>query len=188
MTATATESMVATYLEADRKVGFTLTEAPLLRMHLIRAKTETMEFIFTHHHLLLDGWSIAIVLKELTALYDSNGSVQLPAVVPYRNYVSWLGKQDHGVARQFWRSRLRGFSEPTPVPYYSMTALPADVADPRYQLQLTVSGHESITGIGSKVWGDYECSAAVGVGICTVSTFARGGCDVWNNIIRKKCV
>src|SRR5690242_4073447 len=107
------------YLETDRKKGFNLGEAPLLRLGLLRVEEERYYFIFSFHHLLLDGWSKALVLKEVKAYYDAyiaGMELKLPEPRPYREYLNWLQKQDLGEAEAWWRGRLRGFTTPTPLP------------------------------------------------------------------------
>jgi amino acid adenylation domain-containing protein len=106
------------FLEADRKQGFDFSRAPLLRMTLIRLTDETAEFICSHHHVLLDGWSTGIVLKELLSFYKSDGAAlpDPPAPRPYKDFIAWLERQDLAQAEQFWRKTLKGFTSPTVIP------------------------------------------------------------------------
>ncbi len=103
-------------LEEERRRGFDLTAAPLMRLKLVRLSDESYRFIWTHHHLLLDGWSIALLLKEVFEDYQalSEGrDERRPARREYRDYIAWLGQQDTARAKSFWRSYLKGFSAPT---------------------------------------------------------------------------
>ncbi|MBA2525656.1 MAG: non-ribosomal peptide synthetase, partial [Pyrinomonadaceae bacterium] len=59
------------FLEADRGRGFVLGQAPLMRCALIRLAEKAYQFVWSHHHLLLDGWSLPLVLKEVMAFYDA---------------------------------------------------------------------------------------------------------------------
>jgi surfactin family lipopeptide synthetase C len=56
----------------DQQRGFDLTRAPLLRFTLVRLSEERYAFLWSHHHLLLDGWSMPIVLKEMMQYYDQH--------------------------------------------------------------------------------------------------------------------
>jgi amino acid adenylation domain-containing protein len=106
------------YLETDRRRGFLLNKAPLLRIALFQTGDDTHQLVLTHHHLVVDGWSMALVFKEAFALYEafaSGGDLQLPPSVPYRNYIAWLQQQDLDQAETFWRETLRGFTTPTPL-------------------------------------------------------------------------
>lgn len=111
----------ASFLKADRKEGFDFSRAPLLRMTLIRLSDETSEFICSLHHVLLDGWSTGIVLKELLSFYQTNGDAPpvLPAPRPYKDFIAWLERQDLARAEKFWRESLKGFNSPTAMPVSS---------------------------------------------------------------------
>src|ERR1051326_8723799 len=80
------------YLEADKNRGFDLSEAPLWRLALLRTSDQQHYFLLSFHHLLMDGWSIALLLKEVTACYKaySRGiELQLPEPRPYLDYIKW---------------------------------------------------------------------------------------------------
>ncbi|WP_285414864.1 condensation domain-containing protein, partial [Variovorax sp. efr-133-TYG-130] len=108
------EARLASFLEQDRLLPFDPAQAPLLRFALIRLGTQRTRFVFTSHHILLDGWSMPILLKELFALYASRGNpASLPPATPYRNYLAWFKQQDRAAAEQAWREALSGLQEPT---------------------------------------------------------------------------
>jgi amino acid adenylation domain-containing protein len=105
-------------LEDDRRRGFDLAEAPALRLHLVRTGEDAYRFLWSSHHILLDGWSLFSVLQELFAAYDAlvrRDDVRLGGRRPFRDYIAWLQGQDAGAAAAFWRERLAGFSTPTPL-------------------------------------------------------------------------
>lgn len=105
-------------LKAERKRGLELTEAPLMRILLIQLSDDTFRLIWNHHHLLLDGWGLPVILKEVMLHYeafDKNKEFRLPQPRPYRDYIAWLQRQDMEKARIFWTERLKGFSAPTPL-------------------------------------------------------------------------
>ncbi|WP_257139278.1 non-ribosomal peptide synthetase [Streptomyces sp. wa1002] len=102
--------------EADRHTRFDLTRPPLVRFTAIRLAPERHRLLFTHHHLLLDGWSTARVVQELFALYAADGSpTALPEVRPYRDYLAWAAAQDTGADERAWRGALAGLDGPTVV-------------------------------------------------------------------------
>ena len=111
------------YVEHDRKAGFDTTRAPLMRFALIRVSDERWWFVWVCHHLILDGWSRPLVLRDVADTYEQlvRGEViAAPARRPYRDLVDWLARQDHASAQQFWTDRLSGIGEPTPI----LAALP----------------------------------------------------------------
>ncbi|TYC20421.1 non-ribosomal peptide synthetase, partial [Micromonospora sp. MP36] len=101
-------------LAADRAEGFDLTRPPLLRFTLLRLADTAHRLVLTNHHILLDGWSVPTLMRELLALYAAGGDDrQLPRVAPYRDYLAWLGAQDRATAERAWAEALAGLAEPT---------------------------------------------------------------------------
>ncbi|MGV0607696.1 condensation domain-containing protein, partial [Mycolicibacterium sp. XJ1904] len=94
----------------ERALVYDLAERPALRVALARIGREQHRFILTNHHILLDGWSMPILLAEIFASYSGQ---RLPASVPYRRFVSWLADRDLEAARAAWREVLTGFENPT---------------------------------------------------------------------------
>ena len=104
------------FLVSDRHKGFDLNQAPLMRFTIIQLTENTYQFIWSHHHILFDGWSMQIVLKEVFALYEANQRgehLRLSPVRPYKEYIEWLQQQDIEKAKQFWQQTLKGFETPT---------------------------------------------------------------------------
>jgi amino acid adenylation domain-containing protein/non-ribosomal peptide synthase protein (TIGR01720 family) len=103
----------------DREQGCDLSRAPLARLALRRLGEADWWFLLSFHHVLLDGWSLALLLEDLFALYDRlcrGGDMDLPVPRPYRDYISWVRRQDTGAAEAFWRRTLAGLTAPTQIP------------------------------------------------------------------------
>src|SRR5262245_61282154 len=86
-----------TFCRADRERGFDLRRPPLMRAHVIRTASDRFTLIWTWHHILLDGWSVAQLVPELLADYQAaaDGVEAAPAPRrPYRDYIAWLQQQD----------------------------------------------------------------------------------------------
>ena len=110
---------LADFLSEDLARGLDLARAPLMRLSLIRLAERRYQFTWSLHHILLDGWSQSLVLKEIFTRYEANRQglkLELPPARPYRDYVAWLRRQDMARAESFWRRTLAGFSAPTPLP------------------------------------------------------------------------
>ncbi len=99
---------------SERRRRFDLSHGPALRVVVITVPGETRRrMIFTAHHILLDGWSMAVFFTELLAVYRAGGSTDaLPAVRPYRDYIVWLAGQDRPAALAAWRAYLQPVTEP----------------------------------------------------------------------------
>ncbi|HTK08293.1 MAG TPA: amino acid adenylation domain-containing protein [Ktedonobacteraceae bacterium] len=102
--------------QQEEHTGFDLQVAPLVRLSLIRLEEDRYEIHFAMHHLLLDGWSQALIIGEVQAYYQafSQGkTLALPSARPYRDYIAWLQQQNMTQAELFWQRYLQGFTEPT---------------------------------------------------------------------------
>ncbi len=97
----------------ERTTNFDLARGPLLRFVLIASAPDRYRLILTVHHLLLDGWSMAVFFDELVAIYSAGGVDPLPAPRPYRDYIGWLAAQDTDEAVAAWREYLAPLSAPT---------------------------------------------------------------------------
>ncbi|MEU9118201.1 condensation domain-containing protein, partial [Streptomyces sp. NPDC048483] len=101
-------------LEEDRTRRFDLAAPPLLRLSLIRLGADRFRFVLTGHHILLDGWSMPLLVKELFQLYVAGGDENgLPRVTPYRDYLAHLATRDRAEAERAWAEALDGLDEPT---------------------------------------------------------------------------
>src|SRR5690349_5976841 len=118
MSPSAQRERLEAYLERDREAGFILSQAPLMRCALLRTGDDVYEFIWTYHHILLDGWSIALLLKEVFAHYAAflkRELLELSRPRPFQDYIAWLKRQNLAQAESFWRNALCGFTVPTPL-------------------------------------------------------------------------
>jgi len=106
---------VATALDAlaaeQQQQGFDLAQAPLLRLVLIRTGASQYHFIYTHHHILMDGWSNSQLLGEVLQRYS--GQFEASRGGRYRDYIAWLDSQDRQANQRFWTLQLADLQEPT---------------------------------------------------------------------------
>jgi amino acid adenylation domain-containing protein/non-ribosomal peptide synthase protein (TIGR01720 family) len=105
-------------LRADRERGFDLSRAPLMRWVLVRAADEESYLLWSHHHLLLDGWSFSALTGELLVTYATlrrGEQPDLPRRRPYRDYIAWIESQEMAAMEEYWRRALAGW-EPVPLP------------------------------------------------------------------------
>ncbi|MCI0399626.1 MAG: amino acid adenylation domain-containing protein [Chloroflexi bacterium] len=110
------QEQLQSFLQADRERGFDLAHTPPLRLAVLRLAEETHLFVWSYHHLLLDGWSMAPLWQEVLAFYEgfSQGrELHLERPRPYREYIAWLLQQDQEKARAFWQQALDGLGEAT---------------------------------------------------------------------------
>jgi len=112
------EQRLSELLAIEREQGFQLNQAPPTQFTLIQLSDDTYQFIWSHHHVLLDGWCLPIIFKELLSLYEAEVKGKtcfLSAPTPYERYIDWLQAQDPVAATEFWQGALDGFNAPTPL-------------------------------------------------------------------------
>nr|WP_302660082.1 non-ribosomal peptide synthetase [Rhodococcus sp. SGAir0479] len=101
-------------LDDDRATRFDPARAPLLRWMLVTTGPGRHRLVLTSHHLLLDGWSTPLLLRELFVLYAADGDAAvLPEASPYRDYLAWIGEQDVDRSLEVWARVFDGTDEPT---------------------------------------------------------------------------
>ncbi len=118
LTAQQQEQELAVFLESDQQKSLELSEAPLMRLNLIKLDKNTYQFVWSSHHLLLDGWSLSLVIKDFLKIYQEISQNQISTdqtVVSYRQYIAWLQQQEQKPAEEFWQQKLQGFTAPTPL-------------------------------------------------------------------------
>lgn len=116
LTADEQQQKLTAYLASERQQPFDLNKAGLMRCHLIQFDDSSYAFIWSHHHILLDGWCVPILLDEISQRYEHivrNQHLLLPVTPAYEKYIAWLYAQDKSIARQFWQKQLQDFSKPT---------------------------------------------------------------------------
>ena len=110
------------WLAEDRRRGFDLNSAPLWRLNLFRLGPDRWKLVWTHQHLLLDGWSLPLVFQDVRQSYGEALEVARRRSVEkarrpgpratFRDYLSWLAKGSEGSPEAFWRSYLSGYRSP----------------------------------------------------------------------------
>ncbi|OAV43680.1 condensation domain-containing protein [Lewinella sp. 4G2] len=108
------EPAVVDYLEGDQRMGLDLTKASVNRLHVFSAGTHHHAFVWTSHHILLDGWSAGVVLRDVFACYDAATRGALPELAQLpgpKSYQHWLAGRDRSAAADYWSGQLAGFTE-----------------------------------------------------------------------------
>ncbi|GGO21535.1 non-ribosomal peptide synthetase [Micromonospora parathelypteridis] len=129
-TAAECDAELARLLAADREQGFALDLRPPHRCRLIRTGPAAHLLVWSFHHLLLDGWSMPVLVNEILLAYHARtGRVgpQLPEPVPFGDYIRWLWAQDTDASMAFWRERLLG-ATPTDLPFVRPAATRAEAS------------------------------------------------------------
>ncbi len=108
-------AMFSKLLVEDRQRGFQLNRPPLMRLTMLRYGESEWRLIWSHHHILMDGWSLPILMRDYFALLGGTAALLPPVPRPFSDYVDWLGRQDATAAQHFWRTTLGDLQAPTPL-------------------------------------------------------------------------
>ncbi|HWN42377.1 MAG TPA: amino acid adenylation domain-containing protein, partial [Thermoanaerobaculia bacterium] len=103
------EELLERLLEEDRGRVLDFAQSPLMRFFLLRLGDHLDRFVWSHHQMVLDGWSLPVVFGEVLALHDAfihGKRLVLEEPRPYRSYIEWLDRQDLTHAEAFWRRTL----------------------------------------------------------------------------------
>ncbi|WP_338746654.1 non-ribosomal peptide synthase/polyketide synthase [Pseudomonas putida] len=110
----------------QRERGFDLAQAPLQRLLLVQLGPRRYRLVWTYHHLLLDGWSLSLLIGQVLRRYLGQ---PLPNPGRYRDYLDWLQSRDPLLSERFWRERLQALEEPT----FLAQALAGERGEPGHQ-------------------------------------------------------
>ncbi|HZF09118.1 MAG TPA: SDR family NAD(P)-dependent oxidoreductase [Thermoanaerobaculia bacterium] len=190
----ADESRLAALLAHDRELGFDLGQAPLMRLKLVRLEADHYHLVWTRHHILLDGWTQAIVLKEVFACYEARRHSRPPELgrpIPYRDYVAWLERQNLEEAESYWRRTLAGFTTATRLMELGQresAALPGEECDAELhrlspdltaRLQMQAQRHRlTLNTLVQGAWGRLLCCYSGEEDVVFGSTFAGRPADL----------
>ncbi|PLV32323.1 Plipastatin synthase subunit C [Bacillus subtilis subsp. subtilis] len=113
------EHCTEAFKEQDKSKGFDLQTDVLMRISILKWAPDHYVCIWSHHHILMDGWCLGIVIKDFLHIYQALGKGQfpdLPPVQPYGTYIKWLMQQEREEAAEYWKKRLQHFEKASPLP------------------------------------------------------------------------
>ncbi|MEU4167249.1 amino acid adenylation domain-containing protein [Streptomyces sp. NPDC026665] len=102
------------FLEQDRTTHFDADAPPLIRLALVVLEPDRAEVVLTAHHVLFDGWSTPLLMRDLLLLYAADGDpATLAPTRDYGDFLTWLSHHDHEESARVWAAELDGVQEPT---------------------------------------------------------------------------
>ncbi|WP_374017841.1 amino acid adenylation domain-containing protein [Paenibacillus thiaminolyticus] len=114
------KSFITTFTREDRTRGFHLAKDMLIRMSLLHYKENGYHVIFSFHHILMDGWCLPVIFKELFEIYNAiqeQRHPKLAAIIPYSRYIEWLDTQDLEKSSNYWSAYLDSYEGQTILPF-----------------------------------------------------------------------
>ncbi|MCP5051352.1 MAG: amino acid adenylation domain-containing protein [bacterium] len=113
------ERFIKEFKVKDRQRPFDLSQGVLLRAAIFKVDPTQYEFLWSSHHILMDGWCSGILIDEFLEIYTcflENEPYRLPPVTPYRTYIKWLEKQKKENSGEYWKALLDSCEESVAVP------------------------------------------------------------------------
>ncbi|WP_434756621.1 amino acid adenylation domain-containing protein [Paenibacillus amylolyticus] len=105
------------YLQQNRERRFNLFSEIPLRVALIRTDANAYCLVWSFHHILLDGWSVGLLLSSIFDLYADPSGTQPHVQAPhYGEYIQWLEQRDPSVAEAYWETYLAGYRSKNTLP------------------------------------------------------------------------
>jgi amino acid adenylation domain-containing protein/non-ribosomal peptide synthase protein (TIGR01720 family) len=113
------EAVIHTYREIDRSRRFDLRKDVLIRLSVLRVGEDEFTWIWSHHHIVMDGWCMGIILHEFKELYAAGLRGSTPSLAPvqhYSNYIEWLAGREKQAGLQYWKDYLADYAYPATLP------------------------------------------------------------------------
>ncbi|MCK4258362.1 MAG: amino acid adenylation domain-containing protein [Halanaerobiales bacterium] len=117
--AVSQEKYLEEYKVQDRDKGFVLTKHLLMRVTLFKTGKESYKLIWSFPHIIMDGWCLGIIFKDLIEIYSSlrkNDTVEITSITPYIDYIKWLEKQNQKAGLEYWENYLSGYDTQATLP------------------------------------------------------------------------
>ncbi|MBG9773056.1 non-ribosomal peptide synthetase [Brevibacillus laterosporus] len=98
------------WMNNEGKQVFNLEKGPLFKAYILQIEKDVYQLVFIIHHVIADGWSIGILVKELESLYTAayhHQKIDLPEPMQYRDFIVWQDKQQNQLseALSFWEQQ-----------------------------------------------------------------------------------
>ncbi|WP_103071072.1 non-ribosomal peptide synthetase [Aquimarina sediminis] len=123
------ELQVSYYKEKDRGHGFEVEQNSLIRLGVLDLGGGVYEFIWSYHHILMDGWCGSILINEFYQILmsiESNTPLSLPEITPYSSYIKWLSNIDKTSNTLYWKNYLSDYNEKAIVPFKNLKGTEQD--------------------------------------------------------------
>jgi len=113
------DDKVQAFKTMDIKEGFDLHRTSPVRLSILKVGEDVYEFIWSHHHILMDGWCGSILIRDFFRIYYALIRGKTPALAPvhpYSGYISWLMTREKEPSLSFWRRYLGGYESVSVLP------------------------------------------------------------------------
>jgi iturin family lipopeptide synthetase A len=126
------EKILQGFRSAENEKVFDLSKDVLMRLRVFKIAEEQYEFIWSYHHILMDGWCTSIILNDFKELYAASirsKKITLPSVTTYLSYINWLEKRDKKESGNYWKNYLRNYEQVCSLPKRELSAVKIDAGN-----------------------------------------------------------
>ncbi|MGB8192955.1 MAG: amino acid adenylation domain-containing protein [Chitinophagaceae bacterium] len=108
----------------DLNRGFDLINDRLIRLAIFQLQDEAVEMVWSHHHIIIDGWCLSILIGDFFSFYNASLSgklLRLTPATPYKNFIKWLEQKDKEGSALFWENYTKGYEKLSGIPRTDLT-------------------------------------------------------------------
>ncbi len=144
------EEELRAIIDDEAHMPFDLVKGPLARAKLVKLGTDRHAFVFTAHHIVCDGWSMNVLVEELSAAYSAlvrGENPQFDPALSFATYATDLAPdaEVNPDTQKFWLDQFKDIPEPAEMPF-----------DRAYPEQRTFAGGTCTVKIGADVYKDLK--------------------------------
>ena len=179
--------LIEEFKDRDKIRAFDLQEDLLMRVSIIKIDEQEYELIWSHHHIIADGWCVGVLIEEFFELYHSNlenRPHRLPQVQPYRRYIEWLQKQDKRVSENYWSNYLKGYEQPASIPRSREDGAEGYERQTEFGY-FSDSGYKQVQAYAEKHQITVNCDIQGSMGYRTVQVFRKKRCGLWHGSVQQ---
>ncbi|MEL6865832.1 MAG: amino acid adenylation domain-containing protein, partial [Bacteroidota bacterium] len=120
------KAQIQIFLRKDREAGFDMSRPPLMRINLFQISEQQYQLVWTHHHIISDGWSTPIMIGTLMQRYQQLCNGLTPTLKKedrYQDYIKYITAKDQKTQQDFWENYLSAVEHPVVLPFVKTQAL-----------------------------------------------------------------
>ncbi len=147
------EEKLEEILKEKRESLIDLAKTPLFGLSLFKIREDQYKLIIQFHHIILDGWSMNLVLNDLFHIYQSKSKkkqIKMDKIYPYSNFIQWLNTKEKEKALNYWNEYLCDYETKAIIPRYTKNRSGSEGNYKKYDLVIDKEMTQYIGDIASK--------------------------------------
>jgi len=136
------ELYISDFRKRDRATGFSIDQDSLIRLNILDLGSGEFEFIWSYHHILMDGWCGSVLINEFYQILmslEEGQPLSLPEAIPYSRYIQWLDKINQATSLSYWENYLNGYDEKVSLPFEKLSGITEGYVESKETLRIAAS-------------------------------------------------